>query len=206
MRYLITLIVAAVLGCNAVANSIALHSLPGSQNSLYIDCSSHPWNVPDSIVAAVWEYVARIYSAFDIDVTTVWPGERLNVAWVILGGPLGQHGEAGYAGLGNWIWGTKYGDGFAAHVFADGLGNQPDYVAICIAHETGHLAYLNHQSEGVMAPFLELKNDYWTIGVNSVGAVQDDVAVLGGQFGFAPVPEPTLIALLFVVLLKRKRA
>jgi hypothetical protein len=95
----------------------------------------------------IWSRVAEKYSPFNVDVTTVDPGTYpvQQVARIVVGGD-GAWAGGPYGGL-------SYVDGFRGSisntgwVFPKNLGQGfPKYVAEAVAHESGHLFGLQHQS------------------------------------------------------------
>ncbi|HVT89389.1 MAG TPA: fibronectin type III domain-containing protein [Tepidisphaeraceae bacterium] len=162
-----------------------------------------------SNIQQIWARVAEIYSPFNINVTTVDPGNLTDrvTTRVIVGGDGAWYGAAG---------GVAYVGAFynsapnIAWVFPKMLANgNVKYTADAISHEAGHTFGLQHQSTfngssktneynpGTSAKAPIMGNSYsaarslWWKGPSSLGAsvIQDDVAVLSGAndaFGYRP--------------------
>ena len=216
------------------ANVPQLHSDPSAPATLYLDfsgASATTWdgmNVPPtqpydedgkpgtftaqelSDINQIWARVAEKFSPFNLDVTTVNPGNDLpgKTLRVVIGGN------------GAWAGGTYGGysvvGGFAispnptSWIFPFNLANgDPHDTAEAISHEAGHSFGLDHQSvyggttlmneynsgNGLIAPVMG--NSYgaarglWWDGTSSDGSdvIQDDMAVIAGGtngFGFRP--------------------
>jgi hypothetical protein len=209
----------------------ALNSDPDATASLYLDFSgaaAQAWgsyNVPatpaydqdgdvttfsDSELASIreiWARVAESYSPFNINVTTVDPGNLSDglTSKVVVGGSGAWLGPAG---------GVSYVGSFSnpapnvEWVFPGELGNgNPKYTADAIAHEAGHSFGLNHQSSysgtkktaeyrgdsGGVAPIMGVSyystRGKWSNGQSSLGysIYQDDMAVIASNtngFGY----------------------
>jgi hypothetical protein len=173
----VLLLLAALATTTARAQSLPLSSVPqlsshpSSTVKLYLDFSgapAQPWgsfNTTDTPaydtdgdattfsetelaqINEVWARVAEKYSPFNIDVTTVDPGNYpyFQVARMVIGGDG--------AWSGNVFGGYSYQGGFTgttsntSWIFPKNLGKgKPKYVAEATAHEAGHLFGLTHQS------------------------------------------------------------
>lgn len=172
-----------------------LHSRAGAFAISYLDFDRYPSTATDAQKSEIWRLVGAAFSPFNIDVTNADPGPRANVMWCVIGGPL-MGTTAGEAGVGTWTQGTlfeQYGTVFSASVFADGLGNDPDYVAFAIIHEDLHLLGIQeHETTGYMVANIDPSQAFFT---------PQDVAFIGGQTGFAPVPEPSVLLAVAVLFL-----
>ncbi len=202
----------------------ALNSLPGAAVSLYLDFDGHlesQWgsfsNVTTPVydqdgdtttfsdgelasIQRIWEHVAEDYIPFDVNVTTVDPGDFGN----------GEALRVSIGGNGSWTGGTyggvAYVDSFTnsiantVYVFSDNLGNgNAKYTAQASSHEAGHGFGLRHQSSydadgNKIADYYQgpgdgrapiMGNSYyatrglWWYGTStSAGTYQDDMAVL----------------------------
>src|SRR4028118_1688379 len=101
-------------------------------------------------IEEIWKRVAEDYAPFNVDVTTIDPG-NLNAAnniRVVIGGSWNQWyeesgGAAGIAWETSWQW----NDDTPVFVFEENLGNgAAKYTAEVISHEVGHSLGLSHQS------------------------------------------------------------
>ena len=101
-------------------------------------------------IEEIWRRVAEDYAPFNVDVTTIDPG-NLNAAnniRVVIGGSWNQWyeesgGVGGVAYVGSWQW----NDDTPVFVFEDNLGNgAAKSTAEAISHEAGHSLGLQHQS------------------------------------------------------------
>ena len=158
-----------------------------------------------STIREIWARVAEDYAPFNIDVTTVDPGNFANGAAVRLaiGGNYSDwFGQA--AGGVAYVGGFNKSASNTGYVFEDALGNgTARYVAEATSHEAGHLFGLLHQSTWVNG---QLQNEYnsgnsgwapimgvgyystrttWFNGTSDVGAnvYQDDVVLLTAAVG-----------------------
>jgi hypothetical protein len=211
MQVKFSLIFIIALFAPLVEAAPVLHSLPEAHDKLFLDCDTYPWTAPDDVITRVWQIVAGIYAPFNVDVTTVNPSIRPDAAWVVVGGPLQAGGVAGRSVIGGWHTGVTdpaFASFFDAEVYADGLGNDPVRVALAIAHEAGHSFGLQHQPSGIMAPVLgtELPLIAWPNEVNVLGVAQDSYGYLGGQLGFAVVPEPSLVVMVGLLCVRGRRS
>lgn len=158
-------------------------------------------------ISQIWSRVSEIYSPFNINVTTVDPGNLTDhiTTRVVIGGDGAWYGAAG---------GVAYVGAFynsapnIAWVFPKMLSNgNVKFTADAISHEAGHTFGLQHQSTysgtsktaeynpGSSAKAPIMGNSYsaarslWWKGPSSLGSsvIQDDVAVLSGAsdaFGY----------------------
>lgn len=101
-------------------------------------------------IEEIWKRVAEDYAPFNVDVTTIDPG-NLNAAnniRVVIGGAWDQWfeesgGAGGVAYLTSWQW----NDDTPVFVFEENLGNgYAKYTAEATSHEVGHSLGLQHQS------------------------------------------------------------
>lgn len=207
MKRYILILLSLLMTVNAQA-AIDLSSNPFAPNVIYINCTTVPWTATDDVIYQVWKIVADLYGIFNVNVTTVFPGYRPNVAQVVMGGTSPIPGAAGQSALGNWKLGTQYDQfatPFAARVYTDSLGNIPWECGGAAAHELGHQFGLNHMETGVMVANLDPNMFYWSEGTDSVGVTLNQTVFLGGQMGLAPVPEPSLWAILPLLMFTRPR-
>ncbi len=115
-------------------------------------------------IRQIYVRVAEKFSPFNVNVTTVDPGNLNNkeTARIIVGGNSNWYGSAvgGVAYRGGFTSGSSnIGWAFPAHL----SGGNPKTVAECIAHEAGHLMWLNHQSSWSQdAAGAWVKNEYST--------------------------------------------
>jgi hypothetical protein len=178
---------------------------PGSTPAYDTDGNSGSLSAGEvSNIQQIWAGVAEKYSPFNIDVTTVDPGNENNgqTMRVVVGGNGGWAGSGG--GIA-YINGFKNSSPNTAYVFSSNLASgTPKYVAEAVAHEAGHGFGLNHQSSysgstktaaynsgnGATAPIMG--NSYtatrglWWYGQNEMSAstYQDDLSVLGNTIGY----------------------
>lgn len=181
------------------------NSLPGATAQLYLDFTGSPnfgtWNGhavgavpaydidgnPDSFSGTELSYIRQIFirvaekfSPFNINVTTVDPGNRANrvTAHVMIGGDGAWYGST--------VGGVAMINGFSsftsntAWVFPDNLGGgNPKFVAEAAAHEAGHLFGLNHQSRWTQKP-----DGTWEQQVYSTNGDNPHVRpVMGSSYG-----------------------
>lgn len=157
-------------------------------------------------IQTIWARVAEAYSPFQLDVTTVDPGNRTNL----------QTLQVVFGGDGSWIGpygGVSYVDSFSnayantVWVFTKNLSNgSPKYSADAGIHEAGHGFGLDHQSsydasgvktaeynkgDSQKAPIMGVAytaaRGLWWYGTSTFGAsvYQDDLAILtNGHNGF----------------------
>ena len=167
-------------------------------------------------IRQIWMGVVEKYSPFNINVTTVDPGNlnNLETSKIVIGGS-GTWAPAGVGGIA--IQGSFANAGFVnqAYVFPGHLANgTPKYVAEAAAHEAGHGFGLNHQSQydangnlvaeynpgdADRAPIMGVsyysRRGLWWKGpsINGASLIQDDLKILsssGGSltnnFGYRP--------------------
>jgi hypothetical protein len=225
---------AAVAASLPLSSVPVLNSRPGAFAKLYLDFTGDttstwgtyrpgttpaydsdgdPTTFSDAEVASIrqiFDRVAEKYSPYNINVTTVDPRNLNNneTAKVVIGG--------GGAWLGQAAGGIAYVGGFnnsssnVAFVFPNNLGNgYAQYVGEAIAHESGHLFGLQHQSSydaqgnktseyaaanaagdaPIMGNSYLARRGLWWYGTSSVAAtaIQDDMSVISSNsngFGY----------------------
>jgi hypothetical protein len=226
---------ASTVAAGASLSSVpALDSRPGAYAKLYLDFNGDttptwgnyapgttpaydtdgdPTTFSDAELASIhqiFDRVAEKYSPFNIDVTTVDPGNLNNKqsAKVVIGGDG--------AWLGSQAGGVAYVGGFTnsasnvVFVFPKNLGNgYAQYVGEAAAHESGHGFGLQHQSSydatgtktseyapantagdaPVMGNSYTARRGLWWLGTpsNSATTLQDDMSVISGStngFGY----------------------
>ena len=157
---------------NAAPIIPAYSSFPGVNTKLYLDfdgdfTASYAGKVPGvtpaysidpdtdnlstaelSNIEKIWQSVSEKYSPFNVNVTTVDPGNENNYETmrIIIGGDGAWLGEdaGGVAALSGYM---NLGFPNRAFVFPGHLANgNPKYVAESAAHEAGHAFGLKHQS------------------------------------------------------------
>ena len=156
----------------------------------------------------IWARVAEDYAPFNLDVTTIDPGNQTNrvTAVIAIGGNYSDwYGSA--AGGVAYIGGFYNSSSNVGYVFEDALSSNARYIAEASSHEAGHLFGLRHQSvwsgstltqtynsgDSNWAPIMG--NSYssarstWHNGTTNVSSTsyQDDVAVIAGTnnaFGY----------------------
>ena len=209
-----------------------LHSNSGASAKLFLDFDGHFesfWgghnnvNTPafdqdgnrssfsDGELAAIreiWARVAEDYAPFNIDVTTVDPGNQTDrvTAVIAIGGNYSDW-YGGSAGGVAFVGGFASTSSNVGYVFEDALGSNAKYVAEAAAHEAGHLFGLRHQSvwsgttlvetynngDGDWAPLMgssyAASRSTWHNGPTNLGPTtfQDDVAIISGSnnaFGY----------------------
>lgn len=211
---------------HALTEIPVLNSNAGAAASIYLDFDGHfesNWGSYSNITTPVydidgddttfsdaelsrihdiWTRVAEDFAPFDINVTTVNPGDFSN----------GTALRVSIGGNGSWIGsygGVAYVNSFTnavvntAYVFTDNLANGAvKYTAEAISHEAGHAFGLRHQSDydangnktaeysngdsanGGWAPIMGVgyyqARTTWHNGANSLGSTsfQDDMSVL----------------------------
>ncbi|MCG5060418.1 MAG: Ig-like domain-containing protein [Limnoraphis sp. WC205] len=156
-------------------------------------------------IEQIWKRVAEDYAPFNVDVTTIDPG-NLNSAYnirAVIGGSSDQwYGSlaGGVAWLTSWQWNNDT----PVFVFEENLVNgDPKFTAEAVSHEVGHSLGLNHQStydangnkteeynsgsgsgETGWAPIMGLSYyqnlTTWHNGTSSLGSTtyQDDMSVI----------------------------
>jgi hypothetical protein len=98
-------------------------------------------------IREIWSRVAEKFSPFNVDVTTVDPGDYpyFQVARMVIGGNGAWAGGVygGYSYVNGFVGATSN----TGWIFPKNLGSgRPKYVAEATAHEAGHLFGLTHQS------------------------------------------------------------
>lgn len=214
----------------------ALSSLPGAFAKLYLDFvgdttsnwgSYHPGTTPAydtdgdattfsttelANINEIWSRVAEKYSPFQVNVTTVDPGNinNLETVRVVIGGNGSWYGSTagGVAYVGSFSNSHPTTGKNIVFVFSQNLGGgNPRYVAEAAAHEAGHSFGLEHQSvwngstkvseyntgDSLRAPVMgasyNAARGLWWLGRNALpgGPTQDDMAVVSGatnNFGY----------------------
>ncbi len=156
-------------------------------------------------ITEIWKRVAEDYAPFNVDVTTVDPGNlsSANNIRVAIGGSWQDWyeesgGAGGVAFLSSWQWASDT----PTFVFEENLGNgDPKYTAEAVSHEVGHTLGLYHQSTYSGTTKIEEYNSggngwapimgvgyyqaltTWHNGQNSEGynIYQDDMAVIASS-------------------------
>ena len=214
------------------ANVPQLHSDPTAPAEMYLDFTGTPatqWDgqaVPATPaydtdgkpatfsdvelenIREIWSRVAEKFSPFNLDVTTVDPGQYVKgqALRIVIGGDGAWTGGTygGYSIPGGFQTDTPTSWIFPAHL----NGGDSHYVAEAIAHEAGHDFGLEHQSifsgttkiseynsgtiqrAPIMGRSYYAQRGLWWIGPNSdSGATQDDMAIIAGPangFGYRP--------------------
>jgi hypothetical protein len=210
-----------------------LNSLPGSQFTLFLDFDggyttgwesnavyTPPYDFDNNLnsfstaelnsIREIWARVSEDYAPFNINVTTIDPGNLTDgrTAKIAIGGNYSDW-------FGDPAGGIAYVGGFSnaasnvGFVFSDALANGvARYVAEAVSHEAGHLFGLWHQSEynssgGKTTEYSEGNSQWapimgvgyyssvttWYNGPNNLGpnVLQDDMAVLSSSsngFGY----------------------
>jgi hypothetical protein len=161
-----------------------------------------------SAIQEIWSRLAEKFSPFNIDVTTVDPGNLTNH----------QTARVVFGGAGSWLGtsagGVAYVGGFnnsapnTSWVFTQNLGNgYAPYAAEAAAHESGHLFGLEHQAQWsgstlvseyspgtsttapIMGSSYSSPRGLWWKGTPSTSPTysQDDMAIIAGpanRFGY----------------------
>ncbi len=162
----------------ALGESLPLQSLPLlSSNSsaavkLYLDFDGHfeaDWGSYDNVttpafsidsdystfstaeinaITEIWQRVSEDYAPFNIDVTTIDPGDFSNgsALRVSIGGNGSWYGNAGGVAYVNTFTNSIVN---TVYVFPDKLAKNAKYIAEATSHEAGHGFGLRHQSKYV---------------------------------------------------------
>jgi hypothetical protein len=211
----------------------ALNSFPGAVATLYVDLhgeNAQNWGMASvpatpaydidgdpttfstqelANIQQIWSRVAEAYSPFNVNVTTVDPGNwnlngaglNFNQFRVVVGGTGSWTGitQGGTASVGSY-----YTPGLpnTSYVFSTQLGGDPQFTGDEVGHEAGHGFGLQHQSlysgmvetseynpgNALTAPFMgnPLRTGVratWWYGPSSQGynIIQDDVSILSGS-------------------------
>jgi hypothetical protein len=190
----------------------ALSSNPAARAKLYIDFDGYfekDWwgpgqgdstqpvfdmdGDPNSYSAAelqriqdIWRLVADDYSPFNIDVTTVNPGDFSDGKAIRIAVRYGSYG--GVSDINAFTNGSP-NSGYAS-------GATAEEAAVAISHEAGHMFGLEHQRDAgdalerpIMYGVVNNGRSVWWVGTNESGNQQDDVAVIAraaNGFGFRP--------------------
>lgn len=132
---------------------------PGTTPAFSIDTDATTFSVTElTTINQIYKRVAEKYSPFDINVTTVDPGNRNDreTIQVIIGGTGAWFGSTPVGGL---AWPGSFYNGFQNKVFVFSGNLRPDvssrYTAEAAAHEAGHSFGLMHQSSYSTVPFTE---------------------------------------------------
>lgn len=158
-------------------------------------------------IQEIWARVAEDYAPFNIDVTTIDPGNSTNgvTARIAIGGDYSDWFGQSAGGVA-YIGGFYNGAPNVGYVFEDALGNgNARYVAEAASHEAGHLFGLLHQAQwngntlvnsysqgtSALAPIMGVgyysQRTTWHNGPTDNGptAYQDDMSILAnGSNGF----------------------
>lgn len=214
-------------------NSVpAYNSLPGSQFTLYLDfngSTTGTWGSYSNVstpafdtdgnastfnsselhvIEEVWRRVAEDYAPFNINVTTVDPGNLTNgrTLKVAIGGSYSDWFGSAAGGVG-YVGGFSNSAPNTVFVFANNLQNSARYIAEAASHEAGHGFGLQHQStysgstktaeysqgNANWAPIMGVGYysavTTWSNGQNAVSSTtyQDDMAIIAGSangFGY----------------------
>jgi hypothetical protein len=160
-------------------------------------------------IKEIWARVAEDYAPFNIDVTTIDPGQLTNgvVAKIVIGGSSTDWYGASVGGVA-YIGGFYNNAPNVGFAFAKNLGNgNARYTADAVSHEAGHLFGLSHQAEwsgsklvseysdgnATWAPIMGVgyyaATTTWSNGATSASSTsyQDDMSILAGSlngFGY----------------------
>jgi hypothetical protein len=152
-------------------------------------------------IREIWARVAEDFAPFNIDVTTVDPGnqtDRLTAVIAIGGNYSDWYGSS--AGGVAFIGGFYNSSSNVGYVFEDAMGGSSRYTAEAVSHEAGHLFGLRHQAlwngttlvqpyyqgDANWAPIMGVAyysaRSTWYNGTTnqSPTSYQDDIAILAG--------------------------
>ncbi|HUE70827.1 MAG TPA: choice-of-anchor D domain-containing protein [Pirellulaceae bacterium] len=152
-------------------------------------------------IEEIWARVAEDFAPFNIDVTTIDPGNQTNqvTAVIAIGGSYSDWFGAPAGGVA-YIGGFYNSAPNVAYVFEDSLSSHPRYIAEAASHEAGHLFGLLHQSLWNGSTLVEeynpgtsswapiMGNSYssarttWFNGATNVSSssFQNDIAIIAG--------------------------
>jgi hypothetical protein len=207
------------------------HSRPGAKFKFLVDFYGRYTDAVDvkvprpvydqpELIPQAMKLVALAFAPFDVDVTTeIAPDDFMQV--LVGGGNPNGSGSTGQADCGvyNAIITPQGGHPYATGwVYPNQLTpGDPVKLAQSICHEAGHIPGNYHQSvwqNGVLVdeyrPGVLMGNPFgypfeppylWSTGINSQNHFQDDAALMGGVFGYAPAGEPGMALCLMTVAL-----
>jgi len=203
-------ILLAILLLASTAGAVpVLRSRPAAPIALYLDFDGDfverpypapPANLSDAQIFAAWQYTATTYAPFNLDVTTVDPGNIDTIAgdYAVNIGGSGIAQYPGFDGLTftqGEAWTPKFPPAIKArsYVFSDRL--DPSIVGNAIVHEAGHGfgAVHNDDPTSFMYPY------------TGVGFRWTQVDIDAMRLPPAPVPEPSCVLIAPMLLLMRNR-
>jgi hypothetical protein len=164
----------AVASVDVPIDALKLHSLKGSNKSLYINFVGTPTYPPFSLdnlpftrtaqendlIAYVHKRVSDAYSPFDVDVTTELPTAGLGkLGATILVTSYSDSSVGGYAYLRSFS--PQGVTNPTAYCFQKSLGNNAKYISDCVTHELGHTVGLSHQGQLPSTAYYSGQG-YWT--------------------------------------------
>lgn len=173
---------------------------------LYLDGITASWSASAEQQEQVRKMVESRYVGLNVIVQLSDPGDRKDVAWVIIGGTSPMPGEVGMAPINVWHFGTTYrpfGVAFSANVYPDGF-SLIDVAEAC-AHEPGHLFGLFHSTDptDIMWPYVD--GTMHTFNAANRLALESIVGVSQLEDLAVAFPEPQLSWLAPVLLMRRRR-
>lgn len=174
-----------------------------------VDDNGANWDFEASSIKEIWARVAEDYAPFNVNVTTVDPGDfshgSKNLRVVITGEDFRSDSDAG--GVAHLNSFTKADKPNVAYVFTKSKGFEPETdpagfrtikaIANLVSHEAGHAFGVDHQSlykdgklieeynpgDDKKAPIMGNANSsergIWWVGKTDDGVMQDDMAVIG---------------------------